>query len=1565
MTTGNGMVHHQVEAAFQATMEASRNISDQAAAALQKRQEAAAAAPTVAATRMQAVPRVGGGRPRSAALIRPRAAAGAGAHRGLRRAGPASIFESHSSSLSLMLSPDVFARGGAKNLTINSLAPDKEAKESPSHVGGGLGGGEMKDREGRYTADRHEMVSVGNNQLDYTGDSMRGHRGEQLRLCVTVDPLGDGHHHPGFWINSYATDTVGELKERAKETAESRQETVQRDAAKQWRDIRVVFQGSILANDKTLTDSGLQSGNTVLLVAENKGKASMASKLIQSLGEPESPMAAGGGAGYAYGGGGGGGGGSHAHQQSSLRTPGAGPRTPYGGDDDGGGSRQGGSSSKGSPRSSVKSGSRGGSLHKPHASRHALTNGAHTPGSGSTMRTHGDHSEYGPVETPKRGSPQVLYDNYTSFSDDRRTPETERPNKPHLWDSKRRDPSGGHAGSPSLPILPEPVENDGEEGERGVGGYYTSPPMWQLAKMSDQELQTVKNFEVGRTGVGRVKWLGETDVRGLNLAEIVQIEKNAIKCYEYPFYDPDTGEVREDDEDFADRKEKPREGSELNKPAELTYEGMKPKDSWSAKKREDYPQKLRSRTEKLDPPVEFIGYDLDEGELTIKVEHFTVYDLDQDSDDDDDDDAAAGGRPKPGAGRAGGKGTGLLQSSSKKGGKRGAGGGSNTLSLTVHNMGGQGESKGDLSPDSTTGGQPDFRSPLLRRGTPSRQHASHARLGGAGEGAPPSARQAEDGPDHAAPPPQASLSEDLGLSTWRLRAMRQSLFGSGAAAGSPAGSQQRSQTPNARANSPFASAKRGTPNDSFRSFSARPEGFRGFGDQQQISPSSEQGSAKKSRHRVAGAGTAGTPGGGGVRQQTIPGKEALAMVPMPLGGPTPALHASSSLRGGAAGRGMDSLPAYFAPEESPTLKIFEEVRKANYRQGQARNGVFHVQAPRRETTPDAARMLCRSFRPCWGAGGLLVHSGGVAAAGGKGSGRGTGRGSASAKHRVSILRVEPFRVGRSEDYVGALEVHLVSCEKEAKRLTRRRCGERGDAGRDGGDGESKMDVEVISGSLDDDDEEGGVGHEGGLPTGPQLASVFREHVQCATRVNDRHAALVWGLTNALWGTESDREGLVGPDSKAVVAGLTEREVDDDPTRNIEDLDCDEETFTGRLGRRYMVSKWLEEAVKADRENRAQGGGGGANGGAGGVFDLLTQNRLEDACDVAAGTNGEGDLHLAALLCVTAGNTEARDLLRSQVDLWDDWGAARYMRGGGGGGDGTTDFLRVYNLVAGGPSTEDPDHATEHADVASNCDLGWLRGLGVHLWNKTDPQASLQAALESYNAALHDPDGSTVSFPNPWYTGPGGGGDAGAGGGRRGGAGGVPHGPRDILYQLLSLAVYPGDANEERPTLNRVLRLDGHTPDPTDASLAWHVHQVVTTLRRAGKRVTGLPDYHAVHLASQLSAAFAEQLESVGLWHWAAYVILQTPGKEDLLGAVPEMGDGDGDGGGGGGDAVLPTHWQAHRRAWGDEGDWRSRAVRELMNRNCPGGGGGDVAVRRATSGRGGPRTFSWIGSRSR
>ena len=74
----------------------------------------------------------------------------------------------------------------------------------------------MKDREGRYTADRHEMVSVGNNQLDYTGDSMRGHRGEQLRLCVTVDPLGDGHHHPGFWINSYATDTVGELKEKLK-----------------------------------------------------------------------------------------------------------------------------------------------------------------------------------------------------------------------------------------------------------------------------------------------------------------------------------------------------------------------------------------------------------------------------------------------------------------------------------------------------------------------------------------------------------------------------------------------------------------------------------------------------------------------------------------------------------------------------------------------------------------------------------------------------------------------------------------------------------------------------------------------------------------------------------------------------------------------------------------------------------------------------------------------------------------------------------------------------------------------------------------------------------------------------------------------------------------------------------------------------------------------------------------------------------------------------------------------------------------------------------------------------
>jgi hypothetical protein len=63
-------------------------------------------------------------------------------------------------------------------------------------------------------------------------------------------------------------------------------------------------------------------------------------------------------------------------------------------------------------------------------------------------------------------------------------------------------------------------------------GYLTSPHINVLKNMNNKELSKVKNFTIIRPGYGKIEWIGETDVRSLNLDEIVKIEKKEVFVYE-------------------------------------------------------------------------------------------------------------------------------------------------------------------------------------------------------------------------------------------------------------------------------------------------------------------------------------------------------------------------------------------------------------------------------------------------------------------------------------------------------------------------------------------------------------------------------------------------------------------------------------------------------------------------------------------------------------------------------------------------------------------------------------------------------------------------------------------------------------------------------------------------------------------------------------------------------------------------------------------------------------------------------------------------------------------------
>jgi hypothetical protein len=62
--------------------------------------------------------------------------------------------------------------------------------------------------------------------------------------------------------------------------------------------------------------------------------------------------------------------------------------------------------------------------------------------------------------------------------------------------------------------------------------YHTKPPMERLETISQQALQAVKDFTVIREGVGKIQWEGETDVSGIDLDKIVDIQKKSIRVYD-------------------------------------------------------------------------------------------------------------------------------------------------------------------------------------------------------------------------------------------------------------------------------------------------------------------------------------------------------------------------------------------------------------------------------------------------------------------------------------------------------------------------------------------------------------------------------------------------------------------------------------------------------------------------------------------------------------------------------------------------------------------------------------------------------------------------------------------------------------------------------------------------------------------------------------------------------------------------------------------------------------------------------------------------------------------------
>ncbi|PPS04601.1 hypothetical protein GOBAR_AA16062 [Gossypium barbadense] len=147
--------------------------------------------------------------------------------------------------------------------------------------------------------------------------------------------------------------------------------------------------------------------------------------------------------------------------------------------------------------------------------------------------------------------------------------------------------------------------------------YYTEPRIQELAAKERAEpgyCRRVKDFVVGRHGYGSIKFLGETDVRCLDLESLVQFNNREVIVY-------------------MDDSKKPPVGQGLNKPAEVTLLNIKCFDKRTREqytegpKVEKYKEMLKKKAE--DQGAEFLSYDPIKGEWRFRVNHFSKYKLEE------------------------------------------------------------------------------------------------------------------------------------------------------------------------------------------------------------------------------------------------------------------------------------------------------------------------------------------------------------------------------------------------------------------------------------------------------------------------------------------------------------------------------------------------------------------------------------------------------------------------------------------------------------------------------------------------------------------------------------------------------------------------------------------------------------------------------------------------------------------------------------------------------------------------------------------------------------------------
>ncbi|GFR91115.1 nuclear pore complex protein Nup98-Nup96-like [Elysia marginata] len=284
--------------------------------------------------------------------------------------------------------------------------------------------------------------------------------------------------------------------------------------------------------------------------------------------------------------------------------------------------------------------------------------------------------------------------------------------------------------------------------------------------------------------------------------------------------------------------------------------------------------------------------------------------------------------------------------------------------------------------------------------------------------------------------------------------------------------------------------------------------------------------------------------------------------------------------------------------------------------------------------------------------------------------------------------------------------------------------------------------------------------------------------------------------------------------------------------NSEDLEKDDIYLEQQL-RREAVSKWLAEtsASKVAQEMEACPLTS-PEACLRAVFSKLTVRQVSSACRLA---QRAGDFRLALLLAQIMGGPVTRQMLAMQLANWAEQGAIEFM---------SELRQKVYCLLAGQLVWDSRD------TQVNTCEgLDWKRALAMHMWYKSPANASVQHSLRQYQHGFQGAGQSKAycAPPLPPYL-----------ESEKEDERGENEHIYDTAYHVLCLY------SDRSHSLEALLSPTSSTPAHLDFRLSWQLHQVLMALG-----YSHLP----VLKADSLHESFASQLETLGMWHWAAFVLL--------------------------------------------------------------------------------------------